>query len=88
VRFVTQEPVKVASHTMTPLVVWPNEELPDHVEHSEDGIVFSKTAWYEVQLKVQWDASVRDGTRFAHTKVPDGGAPLHSEASTPRYWRN
>jgi hypothetical protein len=51
----------------------------DHVAYGEDGVTFRTDGLYEVLLKVDWDPSVRHGTRFSHTKVP-GQEPLHSEA--------
>jgi hypothetical protein len=44
-----------------------------------EGIAFDTEGWYEVLLRVDWDAHDVTGTRFAHTKIPDQ-EPLHSEA--------
>ena len=42
-------------------------------------MVFRTDGWYEVLLEVNWNPSVRGGTRFSHTNIP-GQEPLHSEA--------
>jgi hypothetical protein len=45
----------------------------------DGGVTFSQRGWYEVLLSVEWSATNIEGTRFAHTAVPDQH-PLHSEA--------
>ena len=41
--------------------------------------MFIDVGWYEVLLRVDWDATDTTGTRFTHTKIPSQ-EPLHSEA--------
>jgi hypothetical protein len=60
--------------------------VPLHAEHAgislrciDGGITFTERGWYEVLLTVAWDATNTQGTRFAHTAIPDKH-PLHSEA--------
>jgi hypothetical protein len=77
--FATTAPVTVPGGALTamPLV---QQGPSQHVRSSgDDGVEFRTEGWYEVLLRVDWDAGEVTGTRFSHTKIPDQ-EPLHSEA--------
>jgi hypothetical protein len=77
--FTIDAPVDVPTGELTRLVVAAHAESAlVHVD-PERGVVFDMPGWFEVEMRVDWDASVTTGTRFSHTKVP-GQEPLHSEA--------
>ena len=79
VRFETAGAVSVPSGKLTPIDLRPRADPSPHLALEGEGIVFRTEGWYEVLLEVHWDAEVREGTRFSHTKIPDQ-EPLHSEA--------
>src|SRR4051812_30514405 len=78
VHFRLSAPIDVPSSAMTKLLL-----VPDHVDEAcsvEDGVItFVERGWYEVHRSGAWDPGVTAGTRFAHSKIPEGH-PLHSEA--------
>lgn len=51
----------------------------DGVDYARGAIHFIRAGWCEVLLAVSWDPENQDGSRFAHTSIPDQH-PLHSEA--------
>jgi hypothetical protein len=77
--FATPGPVRIESGQLTPVALSTPPDASEHVEYTDDGVVFHSPGWYEVLLKVEWDPAVRRGTRFSHTQVSDH-EPLHSEA--------
>jgi hypothetical protein len=52
---------------------------PGDLEPRDGGITFTRRTLSEVLLTVEWTTTNTDGTRFAHTAIPDQH-PLHSEA--------
>lgn len=78
VRFCTTSTSSVPPGAMTTMTLEQQDASP-HVHSTDKGIEFDTHGWYEVLLRVDWDPDVTDGTRFAHTKIPDQ-EPLHSEA--------
>lgn len=61
------------------LALRPLEDVSPAIAPTADGgLTFLTPGWYEVMLTVAWDPGNRDGSRFSHTKTPDGH-PLHSE---------
>src|SRR5436305_15175405 len=79
VAFATAASVAIHNGEVIPIPLSALVGSSDHVAYGEDGVVFRTDGLYEVLLKVDWDPSVRHGTRFSHTKIP-GQEPLHSEA--------
>jgi len=79
IRFETPAPVTIFPSALTPIRLAEPDEGSPNVALSADGVVFRTEGWYEVLLEVHWDAEMRNGTRFSHTKIPDQ-EPLHSEA--------
>ena len=76
-------PVAVDTERMTRIELLPDGDVPPEVKTQGASIHFFDEGWFEVLLTVEWDPSVTDGTRFAHTNVPDVH-PLHSEAIDAR----
>src|SRR3954454_16468041 len=83
IRFHTTATHSVRDREMTPIALTAEGEAGSptarHVRRGEHGIEFQTEGWYEVLLRVDWDPSAIEGTRFSHTKIPDQ-EPLHSEA--------
>jgi hypothetical protein len=79
VRFSTTATLLVRNEQMTVATLSQPEDVGSHVRYTDEGVVFNTEGWYEVLLRVDWDASNTDGTRFSHTRIPDQ-EPLHSEA--------
>ena len=77
-RFAIPSPVSVPPRRLSKLLLEQRDVSP-HVRSDNGGVVFQVEGWYEVLLRVDWSITNRDGTRFAHTKIPDQ-EPLHSEA--------
>ena len=75
----TTSPTTVPAGTLTRLTLEADRASPHLHVDPDRRVVFDTTGWYEVLLRVDWDADDRTGTRFAHTKIPDN-EPLHSEA--------
>jgi hypothetical protein len=79
VAFRTVATLLVPDRALHAVELSPPTEPSAHVELRDEGIVFRTEGWYEVLLRVDWDATNTTGTRFSHTKIP-GQEPLHSEA--------
>ncbi len=71
--------VEVRPGILKPIYLEPAGQLPDWLSVDGQRIEFTIRGWYEVLLTVEWDPANTDGTRFAHTAIPDHH-PLHSEA--------
>jgi hypothetical protein len=72
-------PLSVDSEQLTRIRLQPDGEVPPEMKPHGASIHFFDEGWFEVLLTVEWDPSVTDGTRLAHTNIPDVH-PLHSEA--------
>jgi hypothetical protein len=72
-------PLSVDSEQLTAIALQPDGDVPPDVKPQGASIHFFDEGWFEILLTVEWDTSVTDGTRFAHTNIPDVH-PLHSEA--------
>lgn len=79
VTFTAAAVAPVPNERLTPIPLSALVGISDHVGYADDGVVFRTDGWYEILLEVDWDPSVRRGTRFSHTNIP-GQEPLHSEA--------
>jgi hypothetical protein len=78
VHFRLPERIEVPTGEMTRLDLRPDQT--DEAFSVDDGVItIAERGWYEVHLTVAWDPSATAGTRFTHTKIPEGH-PLHSEA--------
>src|SRR5436309_16121675 len=77
--FCTTTPLDVPSGELTTVSLSQQQSSPHVTYHDDEGIVFIDEGWYEVLLRVDWDATDTTGTRFTHTKIPSQ-EPLHSEA--------
>jgi hypothetical protein len=77
--FCTATPTNVPVGELTKMALEQQDRSPHVHYRAGDGIAFDTEGWYEVLLRVDWDADDVTGTRFAHTKIPDQ-EPLHSEA--------
>ncbi len=71
--------IDVRPGILKPIQLKPVGALPDWLCLQNRQIEFTIRGWYEVLLTVEWDPTNTDGTRFAHTAIPDHH-PLHSEA--------
>ncbi|MGQ0846692.1 MAG: hypothetical protein ACT4QF_21430 [Sporichthyaceae bacterium] len=73
------EATTVADRSMTTVSLVRRNTGSDHVQCRDGRVAFRTVGWYEVLMTVEWDPTVRGGTRFSHTMVSDH-EPLHSEA--------
>ena len=71
--------VDIRPGILKPIYLEPDGPLPAWLSVENRQITFTTRGWYEVLLTVEWDPANVDGTRFAHTAIPDDH-PLHSEA--------
>jgi hypothetical protein len=78
--FATPDPIVIPSETLCAVELRPDGSVSAHLESvTGAGVRFRTRGWYEVLLRVEWDAVNTDGTRFSHTKIP-AQEPLLSEA--------
>jgi hypothetical protein len=71
-------PLEVPPRSMVRLPLTP-AAIDEDLSVEEGVVTIHRRGWYEVHLTVAWDPGATDGTRFSHTKIPEGH-PLHSEA--------